>query len=232
MRLRHSLFLSSAGHVSSFSNTPFNPPCTTGTLRCPSRSSSFHHDTRSCGLRSRVFRRRRHPTKYLQILSDKSEAVEAEAPIVVEKSEELIWASSAVEQQPNEAISEVVTPALSGSSLFPLFLLNMVTILWGTQHAVIKLILQSDLSPGVTNLTRFGLAALLFSPWTPGLLKKPPPLPFTPHEIDPSREGEDGGEAFGNAGARETWQAGAELGLWMFLGFAFQAIGLQFTTAR
>lgn len=112
-------------------------------------------------------------------------------------------------------------------SLLPLLLLNAVTVLWGTQHAVIKLILQGDLSPGLTNFARFGLAALLFSPWTPGLLRHPPSLHFASADGD----GVDECDA-AKAGAAETWQAGAELGGWMFLGFAFQAVGLGFTTAR
>lgn len=119
--------------------------------------------------------------------------------------------------------------------ILPLVLLNAVTVLWGTQHAVIKLILQSDLSPGMTNLARFGLAALLFSPWTPGVLEHPPTLPFSPDEplaLDRAEEGEGEGVNLATTGAAETWRAGTELGLWMFLGFAFQAIGLGFTTAR
>lgn len=140
---------------------------------------------------------------------------------------------------------------LPDGAMRDLFLLNAVTVLWGTQHAVIKLILQSDLSPGMTNLARFGLAAVVFSPWTPGLLRHPPPLPFSPKEdIDVDggagehEEGEeeratsellgaDAPEAGGDfVGIGETWRAGAELGGWMFLGFGFQAIGLGFTTAR
>lgn len=143
----------------------------------------------------------------------------------------------------------------ASSSLVPLALLNAVTLLWGTQHAVIKLVLQEDLSPGVTNFARFGVAALLFSPWTPGVLRSPPSIPFSPPADDDddasmaflaaSKEEDkdiDGGGASGAGGAggggggdgsaAETWKAGAELGLWMFMGFAFQSIGLGYTTAR
>lgn len=154
-----------------------------------------------------------------------------------------------VEDGPGWSRTETETPTAtttgSSSPLLPLALLNAVTLLWGTQHAVIKLILQGDLSPGMTNFARFGIAALLFSPWTPGLLREPPPLPFSPSKVgdiltfveDVGEGGNDnllasdrGGE--GGAGAAETWRAGAELGVWMFLGFAFQSIGLGFTTAR
>lgn len=139
--------------------------------------------------------------------------------------------------------------ASSAYSLLPLALLNTVTLLWGTQHAVIKLVLQEDLSPGVTNFARFGIAALLFSPWTPGVLRDPPSIPFSSaaddsgdddvseasaflaREEDTDDDG-DGGGGGGGGSAAETWQAGAELGLWMFTGFAFQSIGLGYTTAR
>lgn len=148
------------------------------------------------------------------------------------------------------AAGTAAAAAMESSSTLPVALLNAVTLLWGTQHAIIKLILQGDLSPGITNFSRFIIAALLFSPWTPGLLRDPPPLPFSPKKVGDSlaledevgveggEEGHllagddgDGGDE-GGAGAAETWRAGAELGVWMFLGFAFQSIGLGFTTAR
>ena len=151
-------------------------------------------------------------------------------------------------------IQRSIQPVASSASLLPLALLNTVTLLWGTQHAVIKLVLQEDLSPGVTNFARFGIAALLFSPWTPGVLRDPPSIPFSSTSIinnndsgedddvseasaflsreeDTDGDG-DGGGGDGGGSAAETWRAGAELGLWMFTGFAFQSIGLGYTTAR
>lgn len=145
--------------------------------------------------------------------------------------------SSTIRDINNDVVAAAasLSPAAPPSPLLPLALLNAVTVLWGTQHAVIKLILQGNLSPGVTNFARFGIAALMFSPWTPGLLRDPPPLPFSPATVvtdaaDGEQDGE--GEKDGGGAAAETWRAGAELGLWMFLGFAFQSIGLGFTTAR
>lgn len=123
---------------------------------------------------------------------------------------------------------------IEASSLVPLALLNTVTVLWGTQHAVIKLILQEDLSPGVTNFARFAIAALIFSPWTPGVLRDTPSIPdLLTGQVDVgAKEGGELGAADGGGAAAETWRAGAELGVWMFLGFAFQSIGLGLTTAR
>ncbi|CAM9796502.1 unnamed protein product [Scytosiphon promiscuus] len=126
----------------------------------------------------------------------------------------------------------------AATAILPLVLLNGVTVLWGTQHAVIKLILQEDLSPGVTNFARFAIAALMFSPWTPGLFRNIPSIAdLVGGRGDTARKkGEEvdvlddsGGD--GGGSAAETWRAGAELGVWMFLGFAFQSIGLGFTTA-
>jgi hypothetical protein len=92
--------------------------------------------------------------------------------------------------------SSSTVPGVEGSGLLgtalPFVLLNMVTVLWGTQHAVIKsTLLNAPDSPGLMNFCRFALASLLFIPWTP----------------NPAKE-ED----------RGLWRAGVELGLWMFLG--------------
>eukprot|EP00903_Cladosiphon_okamuranus_P008765 g8397.t1 len=157
--------------------------------------------------------------------------------------------SAATDDEGAQSISKSVPPMSSdaAAALLPLALLNAVTLLWGTQHAVIKLILQEDLSPGVTNFARFGIAALLFSPWTPGVQQDPPSIVeivagnasslATVKEVgdgdrDDARGGGDGGGGGGvPCSAVDTWRAGAELGAWMFLGFAFQAVGLGFTTA-
>ena len=75
-----------------------------------------------------------------------------------------------------------------------LLALNVVTVIFGSQHAVMKDALLSDLSPSALNAGRFALAAALAAPWLP------PP------------------EAAG------TWQAARELALFTFLGFALQAL--------
>lgn len=93
-------------------------------------------------------------------------------------------------------------PFLNISSGF--FLLNFVAILWGTQHCVIKSALDSYPSSSILNFWRFSLSTLLFMPSLIDSMK-----------IKDSKE----------------WKAGAELGLYTFLGFGFQAIGLETTTA-
>lgn len=85
--------------------------------------------------------------------------------------------------------------------------LNAATLIWGSQHAVIKDIV-ADATPSATNAARFVIAAAASLPFLPGA---------------PWRAS--------SATASATWTAGLELGCWSFLGFALQAIGLQYTTA-
>ena len=105
-------------------------------------------------------------------------------------------------------------PGADGGVLPSLLALNLVTLLWGTQHAVIKGMVDATGSPDVVNAARFSLAALLALPWAPS----------------PWASAEDATDADADA-AVATWVAGADLSLWMFAGYALQAIGLQFTTA-
>ncbi|CAM9585954.1 unnamed protein product, partial [Phaeothamnion confervicola] len=148
---------------------------------------------------------------------------------------------------PDRGVPTIPEPPLppSGSLPFkevlPVVLLNAVTILWGTQHAVIKFILdEGGCTPGMLNFARFGLAALVFAPWTPGLLAEPLPLPFSNLDLGRSEDDRAGADTCTSADAEAqpaaattvaAWRAGSELGLWMFLGFGFQAVGLASTTA-
>ena len=164
---------------------------------------------------------------------------------------------------------------VSGSSII---LLNLVAIIYGTQHSVIKSVVDDTVislgtglnleqmginlsslqqtsaaslaAVGDTNtadeimgsnaayftLARFGLAALFASAYTPGLSllvngdgdrrqstldrRQGDVVPPSVHVKDGERES-----------VRLAWRYGAELGLYMFLGYAFQAIALETTTA-
>lgn len=88
----------------------------------------------------------------------------------------------------------------------PWLLLNFVVMLWSSDECLIKHMLDTGKarSPAFLNASRFTVAALVFLPWGPAAPWK--------------------------AGMRDLWASGAELGLWMFIGFATQAIGLQYTT--
>jgi drug/metabolite transporter (DMT)-like permease len=123
--------------------------------------------------------------------------------------------------------------------------LNVVAILWGTQHAVIKTVVtDGETSAAAFTLCRFALAAALALP--AGITQV----------YQRSKGGED--EAYEASLLSTTDDAtadttttlgstsntststglvtlarwGAELGWWMFLGFGFQAIGLETTTAQ
>jgi drug/metabolite transporter (DMT)-like permease len=139
--------------------------------------------------------------------------------------------SRAGDVSPQEASTNVAVGNEAPARAVALLILNCVAVLWGTQHAVLRHLLSDEgdtgeqlISPGLLNFIRFSIAALSFSPWTPGMLASPPQLPFTASD----------GECNAALTAEEvqsTWLAGAELGLWMFLGFALQAVGLQYTSA-
>ena len=84
---------------------------------------------------------------------------------------------------------------------------------------------QASESPACLNFVRFGIAALVLSPFSPGLSSKMSPTAAA--DADKTANS----DADADASPAVVWRAGAELGLWMFLGFAFQSIGLLFTTA-
>ena len=131
-----------------------------------------------------------------------------------------------------------------GLPLQSVILLNLVAVIYGTQHAVIKSVVddstvglgsnfahwvesslgfdidgtsQDDSAAAYFTLARFGMAALLASPYTPGLRQL-----F-------SLKSQNGQEE--NESVKLAWRYGAELGLFMFLGYAFQAVGLETTSA-
>ena len=123
-------------------------------------------------------------------------------------------------------------------------LLNCVAILWGSQHAVIKSVIVDTANPAVFTLLRFGLAAVLASPYTPGLISSPPILQWfqKDNNDDEKAAGIDNNDTkeghvnllpqHVSTRVSKTWRWGLEMGFWMFLGFAFQAIGLEYTTAQ
>ena len=105
---------------------------------------------------------------------------------------------------PQPALQQVLTKGLPTESVF---LLNFVALIWGSQHPVIKMVVN-DCDPSTFSLVRFAFAALIASIFAP-------PWNF------------DGDENHTTSKAKVTWRWGAEMGFWMFLGYAFQAIGLE-----
>ena len=88
----------------------------------------------------------------------------------------------------------------------PTLALHSAALIWGSQHSVVKTLVEQVDSPPIVNAARFLLAASLTAPWWPAI---------------PSR----------NSQGQRTWKAGLELGFLMWLGFALQAAGLADTTA-
>lgn len=111
----------------------------------------------------------------------------------------------------SSTLSSSACPNLSTSAITSCGLLNLVAILWGSQHAIIKLIIN-DTQPSHYSLLRFAVAALLSSPYTPGIQN------LTGKESDFEK-------------VRKTWRWGFEMGIWMFLGFALQAMGMEYTVS-
>ena len=106
-----------------------------------------------------------------------------------------------------------------GGAWKSVLLLNAVAVIFGSQHAVIKGSLDLFPSTSLLNFWRFLSSALLFSPALLTLLA-------SSKGTGKEKDVDDGGE-----GKPDIWRAGTELGLWTFLGFAFQAIGMETTTA-
>ena len=125
-------------------------------------------------------------------------------------------------------------------------LLNTVAIIWGTQHAVIKTVVD-DCDPSAFSFARFGLAVGLVLPYMPSLR---PVFDKLMTSESTCNNGNIEGSASDNAGSMDestngdiegstsdnadlvAWRWGLEMGFWMFCGYAFQAIGLLNTTAQ
>jgi len=114
-------------------------------------------------------------------------------------------------------------------------LLTAVTVLWGSQHAVIKLAVEASGSPAELTLARFGIAAVLFAPWLPPFTSGPNAEFVVTSSSANSDDDEDGtsqrSPASVSTAVTQTWLVGAELGVWMFLGYALQAVALETTSA-
>ena len=123
----------------------------------------------------------------------------------------------------------------------PVLLLNIVAIIWGSQHAVIKMVI-GDSDPAAFTFTRFALATLLVSPFTPSLRQAIKYLTKNKNLVDISTDLQPNDESrnLNNTIEKDTedneeqmrqsmlaWKWGLEMGFWMFLGYFFQALGLE-----
>lgn len=99
-----------------------------------------------------------------------------------------------------------------------LFVYTVYLTPYAQQHAIIKTVVD-DSSAAPFTFLRFALAALIASPYTPG-------APWNANN-NSTLTREDATKAL-----QVSWRWGLEMGLWMFLGFSFQAIGIGTTTAQ
>ena len=141
------------------------------------------------------------------------------------------------------------SPIILGMPPRAILALNAVAIIFGTQHAVIKLVVD-DSDAGCFTFLRFGIGALLASAPLLFMKKQTTAGKETSLEatdslalLDNNNNNAQGDEksspsittadtASNNSQNSIVWRWGAEMGFWMFLGFAFQAIGLATTTAQ
>ena len=123
-----------------------------------------------------------------------------------------------VDDQDRTAAVESDEIADSSFAFQAIILLNLVAIIWGTQHSVIKIVVD-DCDPASFSFARFALATTLVVPFTPGI----------------NRFWQTDNREMTNEDLEQeslAWKWGIEMGLWMFLGYAFQAVGLEYTTAQ
>ena len=150
-----------------------------------------------------------------------------------------------------------------GVPLQSILLLNIAAVLWGTQHSVIKSVVDGiPIGPSDSlrewfynilgreatfipsndgdaaayfTLARFSLAALLAAPYTPGVDEWLDRLKgrVNTGETKIISMQDDSLEMVNEPSIDNnlSWKYGIELGIYMFLGYAFQAVGLQTTTA-
>jgi drug/metabolite transporter (DMT)-like permease len=157
-------------------------------------------------------------TRDNQYLDDEEDT----APLIEEPQKKSDPVSEASPAEISEIASDIspvsiVNTLTEEAPLSSIFLLNLVAVIWGTQHAVTKMVVD-DSEASLFTLLRFSLAALIASPYTPGLSSL--------FRQDVDSEPVDADEV------KNVWRWGAEMGIWMFLGFAFQATGLASTTAQ
>lgn len=100
---------------------------------------------------------------------------------------------------------------------FSILLLNLLAIIWGTQHSVIKMVVD-DCDTAAFSFVRFFLGSVFAT------------LPIIQNTwnrlsiVEAKKEDDD------DPALLIRW--GVEMGFWMMLGYTFQAVGLQFTTAQ
>jgi drug/metabolite transporter (DMT)-like permease len=164
-----------------------------------------------------------------------------------------------IEESTGTSISDTTSDS-DGLSLFGIpvrsvMLLNLVAVIWGTQHSVVKMVVDgtsasdSTSSAAAFTLARFAIAALVASPFTPNVMpflqtvrdklfgesqadSASTTITYLDNQGD-STNLDNSNDNLDNDNNDNVlaWRWGLEMGCWMFLGYAFQAVGLESTTA-
>eukprot|EP00550_Attheya_septentrionalis_P003390 CAMPEP_0198290848 /NCGR_PEP_ID=MMETSP1449-20131203/8562_1 /TAXON_ID=420275 /ORGANISM="Attheya septentrionalis, Strain CCMP2084" /LENGTH=441 /DNA_ID=CAMNT_0043989397 /DNA_START=1999 /DNA_END=3324 /DNA_ORIENTATION=- len=163
-----------------------------------------------------------------------SDTAASDVQIIMEPSYET---SSSTATATTQTTTSIATNSQDGEMVKAIWLLNGVAILWGTQHPLIKLVVSDpNVDPAAFSLARFFIGALWTAAYTPN-----PLLLLFPSKHDDQEQQQQSSREDDIANAAKTemteevrmaWRWGAELGVWMFLGYAAQAIGLEYTTAQ
>ncbi|GMI13167.1 hypothetical protein TrVE_jg125 [Triparma verrucosa] len=129
------------------------------------------------------------------------------------------------ESSPSSSSSSTATATATATSsatqLQSLLLLICVTVIWGTQHSVIKIAVESATDSASFSAARFAVGGLFAT--VPVILSRS----SSPQSSEPSQPS----ESSSNLLSYPPVKYGLDLGLWMLLGYAFQAVALETTTA-
>lgn len=111
----------------------------------------------------------------------------------------------------------IIESMATESPLLGYLALNACTVLWGTQHAVMKSVVVTSKLPTLVNAIRFSTAAIVTASLRI-LFDRTCGTRQADAKIKPGKCG--------------LFMGAAELALWQTLGFTFQIIGLNWTTVR
>ena len=122
--------------------------------------------------------------------------------------------------------------AAAQTSIQSILLLNFVAVIWGTQHSFIKMSVE-DCDASAFTFSRFALAAiiatigpLLFRGDDEDVLNNSNSSDSIA-DLDEEKNTQSSAMIENKEENRIAWRWGIEMGIWMLLGYAFQAIGLE-----
>lgn len=149
---------------------------------------------------------------------DIEELLQTDAPTIFrDQTQKITGAISSESESSGNVLSDFAATMSDNSIIW----LNVVAVIWGSQHAVIKTCVE-DLDPSSFSLVRFMVAAIIA---TPAWLASSSSV-----ELVNSKKDDTSAISTQDSELATTWRWGAEMGFWMFLGYAFQAVGLAVST--